>query len=173
MKSKLSFLLALGLLLCAAGSAEAKTDRELTYRPTQIWSSAVRFLRVEQHFKIVEKDKEASYLLFEYKDTGRTYLASMEIVDVVRAGKKYVRVRLSISEMPSYVERVLADKFLRKLKDEYGPMPAPTLLAPPVVPVSQASSAGTKGGKNVDHGADEDDLEITEEDLDNSVEGED
>jgi len=176
------FAVVIGLALCAAGPARALTDRDLTYRPTQIWNSAVRFIRVDQHFKILEKDKDASYMLFEYKDGGRSYQASFEMVPVVKDNKRLVRVRLNIEQMPSYVEAVLADSFLRKLRDEHGSPPPPRELAR--IPEKQAKAEGAdeaekakeKGkskagdGEEEDDDVDEDDLQIVEDELEEEAE---
>lgn len=170
MKSKLAIFIVIGLLMAVSGKANARTDRELTYRTSQIWNSAVRFLRVEQRFKILEKDKEASYLLFEFKDSGKTYMASLELVDVAKEGRRYVRMRLNISDMPTYVEVVLADKFLRKLKDEYGQPPPARLVEIPVVKVADDEKASGEAAGKVDQDAEEDDLETTHKDLEDSVE---
>ncbi len=170
MKCKILVLVLVGLVMATAGEAEAKTDRKLTYRSNQIWSSAVRFLRVEQSFKILEKDKEASYLLFEYRSEGKKYNASLEMIDMIKNGKKYVRVRITIPAMPSYVEAVLADKFLRKMRDEYGPAPEPTRVEPEVKPDAKSKGNKGSGGETEDdEDLDEEGLEVTEEDLEEAA----
>jgi hypothetical protein len=44
-----------------------------------------------------------------------------------------VRVVVQVSGMPTYVERMMLDRFGRKLVDEYGP-PRPARPAPPARP---------------------------------------
>jgi hypothetical protein len=172
---RISLFLSVALLGIAFSSpAEARTERKLTYRASQIWNSAVRFLRVDMSYKIIEKDKETGYLLFEYKDGGRAYQASFELIPAVTQGRKIVRARMRIQGMPSYVEAVLIDRFLRKLRNEYG-APPPAELAVPDKP-EKAGGAAEKSADAVDEGEgaeDEEDLEVDEEKLEESAEEDD
>jgi hypothetical protein len=170
-------ILAISVLgLVWAGDAQARVERKLTYRTSQLWSSAVRFLRVDNRYKIVEKDKQTGYLLFEYKDEGRTHPASLELIPTVIEERKVVRARLRIEGMPTYVESVLMDKFLRKLKREYGDAP-PAELAIKPKPASgsdgKASKSAKPSGGSDEEPEDEEDLEVEEEDLEGSTEEED
>ncbi len=162
------------LVMTATSNVEAKTARDLTYRSSQIWRSAVRFLRVDQNFKVLEKDRDAGYLLFEYADAGKTYSASMEMIPLVRNEKRYVRASIRIESMPSYVEAVLIDRFLRKLKEEYGIQP-PARVVPGAAPESVTGSQGSAAADAAKKGDEEneEDLEVTEEDLEDSVEEDD
>lgn len=170
----LSFVAA-ALVFCAVSSADARSERRLTYRATQVWSSAVRFLRVDLGYKILEKDKETGYLLFEYSDRGRAYQASLELIPVVDEGRKLVRARLKIEAMPTYVESVLLDKFLRKLRSEYGDPPPAELVTETAA--QAAAPSGGQDGKSPASGdkdpRDEEDIEIDEEDLEDSAEEDD
>ena len=158
------------LVMTATSNAEAKTDRDLTYRSSQIWRSAVRFLRVDQNFKVLEKDKDAGYLLFEYANAGKMYSASMEMIPLVKNEKHYVRASIKIEAMPSYVEVVLIDSFVRKLKEEYGVQPPARV----VVEAPTGSSAGSDGSGDADAAKkgdveNEEDLEVTEEELEDTA----
>jgi hypothetical protein len=162
--------------------SSARTDRELTYRENEIWNGAIRFLRVDSGFKILEKDKDAGYVLFEYKDGGSSCSASFEMVRAVKDGRSFVRARLQISQMPRYVEVVLIDKLVRKLKDEYGDPPPAELVKPeekPAAPVPADKAEEKKGapeakGKSLADGeqdpeaGDESELEPTEDDPESS-----
>lgn len=119
--------------------AEARTDRLMTYREGQIWTGILRFLRVDMGYRVIERDREAGYLLFEYKDGGRAHSASIEMVPVVESDRRYVRTTLQIPSMPSYVGRVLFDKLERKLKTEYGD--------PPPAARADSARAGHGGGQ--------------------------
>jgi hypothetical protein len=160
--------------LAASAAAGADTDRKLTYRASQIWNSAVRFLRVDQGFEVLEKDDTAGYLLFEYEDRGRTYRASMEVVPLVDEGRELVRVRLRVNGMPGYVEVMLFDKFERKLQDEYGRPPAARLAK---VALDQESNSRKKSGRGSatdrEQAENEEDLEVDEQDLEDSSEEDD
>jgi len=161
--------------LALSGTASARTERKLTYRATQVWSSAVRFLRVDLGYKIVEKDKETGYLLFEYNDSGRSYQASLELIPVVDEGHRIVRARVRIEGMPSYVEAVLIDKFLRKLKTEYGdPPPAEKVAALGKTATDPGDKkAQGKAAPEKDDAESEEDIEVDEKDLEDSVEEDD
>ena len=140
------FALAVGIALALPSVSAARTDRELTYRENEIWHSAIRFLRVDSGFKILEKDKDAGYVLFVYKDGATSCTASLEMVRTSRDNKLFVRARLQIENQPRYVEAVLIDRFIRKLKDEYGEPPPPQLVEPAAKPAPQpaAAEAGAK-----------------------------
>jgi hypothetical protein len=93
-----------------------------------------------------------------------------------------VRARIQIPEMPRYIESVLMDGLVRKLKDEYGDPPPALLVQPDDKPAQKAPAAedgdGEKGGAAQTTGKpladdeqdpeaqDEGDLEVTEDDLD-------
>ena len=103
-----------------SGICNGHTVRESTYPYERIWSTAVRFLRVDSGYTLVEQDKETGYVLFEYQDAGRTLNGALEIYPVTKNGITTVSVGLRIQQMPSYVESLLMDKLVRKLRDEYG-----------------------------------------------------
>ena len=115
--------------LCAAcfllttGVCGARTTRETTYSYERIWSTAVRFLRVDNGYKVTEMDKETGYVLFEYPEAGRVLNGSMELIPLEQDGAEIVTLGLRIQDMPTYVENVLMDKLVRKLRDEYGTAP--------------------------------------------------
>lgn len=99
--------------------ADAKTVYESAYGLEQTFNTAVRLLRVDLGFKIVEKDQAAGYLTFEYKsyESGsRPVPASIEMVDTGRA----VKVVVQIPQMARYHEQSLTDALRKKLRDEYG-----------------------------------------------------
>jgi hypothetical protein len=106
-----------------AMTAQARTVREAAYRYDQLWSTAVRFLRVDNGFVIIEQDKETGYVLFEYRDATRTVNGSVELVPGERGGMTFITIGIQIQNMPSYVEVMLVDKFMRKLRNELGEPP--------------------------------------------------
>ncbi len=163
----------IGLFVSLAGPAEAKTERELTYRYNQIWSTSIRFLRVDKGYLLTEKDKKSGYILFDYQDRGKKLQGSLEIVPTVIEGRRFVRTRLRIPSMPSYVEVVLLDKLTRKLKDEYGKAPPAQIVVTDNVKSksdkdsgNNSSSSGTSG----DPPESEDDIEGDEDQLEDTQE---
>ena len=169
MKRFISITLVLAFSLLFAAVCEARTKREMTYRYSQIWRTAIRFLRVDNRFPIVEKDRKSGYVLFEFKDGGKTYSGSLELYPVVHDGKHYMRTGLIIGGKPSYVEAVLLDKLKRKLREEYGEPPPARLVK------AESTSQGDGKGENSKSGSsatgdtppeDEEDIEVKEKDLD-------
>jgi hypothetical protein len=174
MKRLLALVMIIVLGQLSAMAAEARTDRMLTYRQGQVWTSLVRFLRVDQGYRIIERDREAGYLLFEYKDGGRDCSGSLEMIPVVESGRQYIRARLQIPTMPSYVEVVLFDKLERKLRNEYGDPPpaAPVASTPEVADGAEAAPKPAESAKQ-EPPASEDDAEIEDDDLEGGGEEED
>ncbi|MDD5307112.1 MAG: hypothetical protein PHU25_07305 [Deltaproteobacteria bacterium] len=160
MRRAAGFAIVSGLVLSVALSAEAKTTRDLTYRSDQIWNSAIRFLRVDLKYPILEKDKEAAYLLFEYKEAGHSYAATLELVPASAGSRPIIKATLNIGLMPSYVEEVLLNSFLRKLKSDYGEQPA---IAPPQTS-PKTDGAGKDKGKGDDSGKAKAALKASEDD---------
>ena len=172
---KLFLAIVVGVVLALPSVGAARTDRELTYRENEIWHSAIRFLRVDSGFKILEKDKGAGYVLFEYKDGQSKHVASLEMVRTARDNKLFVRARLQIENQPRYVEAVLIDRFVRKLKDEYGdPPPAAPAVAPSPAPA--APPAAKKDGKSASDGEEDpeskEESELEPEDQESAGDGE-
>jgi hypothetical protein len=128
MKLWSTLALACALLVPAVGEAKKTEDFRHTY--DQVWGAAVRLIRVDQGYPIKDRDETVGYFLFDYKDDGRLYPGSVELVRIEDQGGGPIRVVIQIPAMPSYIERMLLDKLQKKLIDEYGE-PAP----PPKKPV--------------------------------------
>jgi hypothetical protein len=129
--------LAACLVLCAAaasfpGLAWAKTSRELPYGYDPVWSALVRFLRVDEKLKVVEKDADTGYVLFELSEGKRTFSGAAELLRT--EGGRGTRLTLRIEDRPSYMELGLIDRFEVKLRDELGQPPPPPAPAPPPPP---------------------------------------
>jgi hypothetical protein len=112
------------LLLCvclaAPATARAESRRDYPYPADQVWPALVRFLRVDEHAKVVEKDSDSGYVLFEIVDAKKTYNASAELTRL----KDVTRVTIKIADRPSYMEQGMLDRLARKLHDEL-PSPVP------------------------------------------------
>jgi hypothetical protein len=112
-------------LLCA--SATARVGGESEYSKAQTYSGALRYLRVDLGYEVVERDPDAAYLIFRYELPGQKKATATGTVEVVEADG-HVRLFVQIPTMPEYHERVLRDGLVKKLHDEYG---APPRKAPP------------------------------------------
>lgn len=126
--------LTLAVALPATGHAKKSEDFRHSY--TQVWGAAIRLIRVDQGYPIKDRDESVGYFLFDYKDDGRLYPGSIELVRIEDQGGGPIRVVIQIPAMPSYIERMLLDKLQKKLVDEYG-VPAP----PPKKPQEPSEDA--------------------------------
>jgi len=113
----LGFLL-LGML--PAGHAQARVEERLAYTKNQSYQAALRYLRVDHGYTVVEKDQESGYLLFEYpkRDNGFTQ-GSIQVVE----RQDTVAVIVQLPTMPSYHERLLIEGLLKKIREDYGAPP--------------------------------------------------
>jgi hypothetical protein len=104
--------------LIAAG-ADARVEADSDYSKAQTYSAALRYLRVDKGFEVLEKDPEAAYLIFKYETPGAAKSSSNGTIEIVEAGER-VKLLVQLQRMPEYHERVLKDGLLRKLREEYG-----------------------------------------------------
>lgn len=122
--------------LLAPAPASARLTEEHGYDYDQVWRAAVRLVAVDLRFPITDRDREIGYVLFEYQDQGRSYPGSIELVRAAaEGGGERIRVVVQVPGMPSYVERMILDRFSRKLLEEYGP---PRVRRPPPRPAPPA-----------------------------------
>jgi hypothetical protein len=125
MKPWAAILMTLALLSPATSHAKKTSDFRHTY--DQVWGAAIRMIRVDQGYAIKDRDPTVGYFLFDYRDDGRTYPGSIELVRIKDQGGGSIRAVIQIPAMPSYIERMLLDKLKKKLVHEYGePEPPPT-----------------------------------------------
>jgi hypothetical protein len=136
-------LVAVALLLFGT-PAGARVEGNSDYSKAQTYSGALRFLRVDLGYEVVEKDPEAAYLVFKYTAPGPNKSESTGTLEVVETGER-VRVFVRIPRMPEYHERVLRDGLLRKLREEYG-TPAPRKPDAKPAPDAGADAEPDAGG---------------------------
>lgn len=118
--------IAIVLLLLSPATGQAKKHSDFKHTYEQVWGAAIRLIRVDQGYPIKDRDESIGYFLFDYRDDGRSYPGSVELVRIEEEGGGSIRVVIHIPAMPSYIERMLLDKLEKKLMDEYGePAPAP------------------------------------------------
>jgi hypothetical protein len=118
--------LVLAILLASSTTAHARAEKTLAYQRDAAWPAAVRFIRVDEGLKIIEKDGDAGYVLFEIKEEGKTFRGSLEVMTVVVDGRTLVKFVMQIDERPSWVEIAMLTRLERKLRSELGtPAPPP------------------------------------------------
>jgi hypothetical protein len=122
------------LLAGLASPAWARSEKTVAYPRDQVWPAAVRFLVVDEHARITEKDGEAGYALFELRDDGKTYRGSLEVMAVVRDGRTLVRCVLQIADQPSWFELAMLARLETKLRVELGAPPPPPSPRPDLDP---------------------------------------
>lgn len=123
-----------GLALAAGHvpAAWARSEKTLAYPRDQAWPTAVRFLVVDEHVKVTEKDPDAGYVVFELRDEGKTFRGALEVMTVTRDGHTEVKFVLQIEDRPSWLEIAMLRRLEAKLHVELGsPAPAPAKPAPP------------------------------------------
>ena len=116
------------LAVCfSTGIASARAEKTLAYQRDQVWSTAVRFIRVDERLKIIEKDPDAGYVLFELHEEKRTFRGSLEIATIMHDNRTYTRFVVTVEDRPAYLETGMLERLERKLHVELGsPAPAPT-----------------------------------------------
>ena len=117
---KLIWVLGIASLLLGS-TATARVEHSLSYTKTQSFNSALRFLRVDNGYTIVEKDLDSGYLMFEYPTTGSSETTSGSI-EVIERGSE-VAIVIQLPKMPHYHEQMLASGLLKKLRADYGAPP--------------------------------------------------
>lgn len=119
--------LVLALAMLTATPAWARSEKTLAYPRDQVWPTAVRFLVVDEHVKVIEKDPEAGFVTFELRDDGRTFRGALEVMTINRDGRNLVRFVLQIEDRPSWLEIAMLGRLETKLRAELGsPVPAPS-----------------------------------------------
>lgn len=111
--------------------AHARKQVDHRYRYEQVWSAAVRMVRVDLRFPVHEQDEATGFVLFDWVENNRPYPGSIELVRTEVDGVPQVRVVVQVPSMPTYVEQMLVDRLARKLEDEFGQPPPPPRREPP------------------------------------------
>ncbi|MBW2461384.1 MAG: hypothetical protein JRH11_07040 [Deltaproteobacteria bacterium] len=140
-------LFVLSALSVLPNSAQARKETDHRYHYEQVWSAAVRLVRVDLRYPIEDQDASIGYVLFQYQNRGRAHPGSIELVRTQIDGVEYVRTVVQIPSMPSYVEQIILDRLDRKLRAEFG--------APPERPRRERRRPGRGGDDDDDEGGDD------------------
>jgi len=106
--------------------AIAKAERTAPQAYERVWPVAIRHLRVDEGHKIVDKDSDAGYVVFEVSEGGKTFRGALELIRVETKGKRAkVRLVARIDDRPTYMEAGLLDRLLQKLRVESREQPEP------------------------------------------------
>lgn len=102
----------------SAPPLHAKVSSEVQYSLSQVYSGALRYLRIDLGYEITERDPDTAYLLFTFKAPGKRD-NSFGAIEMVKT-EKQVRLVVNLPQLPSYHEAVLRDGLLKKLQEDYG-----------------------------------------------------
>lgn len=133
LSSKILALACLSATCCWSDAAWPRAEEVLAYTKAQSFRSALRYLRVDQGFEVVEKDMESGYLLFEYPHSPSQPKDSPKVrgsVEVIERSDETALV-VQLPDLPSYHERMLIEGLLEKLRTDYGVPPSRRAPAPP------------------------------------------
>src|SRR5579862_3460948 len=109
------------LVIATPGAADAKSAYESPYGYERTWNAALRLVRVDNGWKVTEKDDQSGYLIFDYKspESTKPTPGSLELVRGSQ-GEGTVSVLVQLPQMPRYHEQVLLDALASKMRHEYG-----------------------------------------------------
>jgi hypothetical protein len=121
-----------GIVAATASGASAKSTYDSPYGYERTWNAALRLVRVDNGWKITEKDETNGYLLFEYlpPQSVKTTPGSFELVHG-HDGEGSVSVLVQLPQMPHYHEQVILDALASKMRHEYGDPPEHRPTQPP------------------------------------------
>lgn len=128
---------ALGLaVLLTTATAAARVELDSPYTKAQSYSGALRYLRVDLDYEVLERDPDAAYLLFRFVPDGKgdPIRGSIEVIEV----EGETRIIFQLPALPSYREALLRDGLASKLRGEYGEPPARPRPPPPSEDGSEA-----------------------------------
>jgi hypothetical protein len=125
-------LIVSALLLAMAGPVQGRSASVLPYPVADVWSSAVRFIRVDRGYVVREKDQGSGYILFELAEGGKMYKGSLELIRATDdQGRDATRAAFSLPDLPRHYEGMLLDKLGAKVREERGsPAPPPPARKP-------------------------------------------
>ena len=127
---RLALFLPLALALFPS-TASARASSETPYSVGEVFSTAIRFVRIDKSCKITDQDANAAFVTFEYEDEGHTRRGSLEIWKTANGSN----LQVTLGDEPHYVELRWVELIGRKLHDERGtpvrPSPAPGVPSAP------------------------------------------
>lgn len=143
-------LAALLFLTLNPAAAMARAALTLPYEVSDLWATAVRFVRVDRGYAIREKDETAGYILFDYLDGARSYRAALELVPTTDTdGRPSTQAVVSIPDLPRHYETALLDRLATKAREE-------RVIRGTAPPVRRRPPAGDPPEKDRDRDRDKD-----------------
>jgi hypothetical protein len=128
----------------ASAASSLAHSRVLPWPIETVWPTAVRYLRVDRGYTIVDRDPEAGFVLFEFKlDRGRAGdddapkgSGSLELFATTdAAGRPSAHVEVTVDGGAAHLPFAIVDGLHTKLREERGtPPPPPKPKEPPKRP---------------------------------------
>lgn len=100
--------------------------RTLSYPFSQVWPTAIRYLRIDRGYGIDERDQDAGFVLFSFPmDGDRKGHGSVEMLQTEDAsGRPSVQIMVNTSAGPTHLPHTILDGISSKVRSERG-QPAP------------------------------------------------
>jgi hypothetical protein len=124
--------------------ARARAEADSDYTKTQTYNGALRYVRVDLGYEVVEKDPDAGYILFRYEPPGRRNNPTNGSIEVIETPER-VKLVVQLPQMPTYHETTLRDGLMKKLRAEYGEPPKKPAPAPKKPSPDGGADSGTTG----------------------------
>jgi hypothetical protein len=135
----------LGGVAADAPPAGAEASLESPYGYERTWNAALRLVRVDNAWSVVEKDPSSGYILFEYRSPENTKPTPGSL-ELVRGREPAVSVLARLPQMPRYHEQAILDALGAKMRREYGDPPRPPKeRETPREPVDAGDETGSEG----------------------------
>lgn len=123
------------LLVLFTANAFAAANSELGYSLPEVFSTAVRFVRVDRGCKLIDQDANVAFVTFEYVEYGHTRKGAVEVWKTANG----TGLSVKLGDEPHYMELHWLELIQRKLKEERGtPVPPAPPPPPPAVQPSPA-----------------------------------
>jgi hypothetical protein len=111
------------LPLLLSSTSFGAANGELPYSLSEVFSTAVRFVRVDKGCKLVDQDANVAFVTFEYEEDGHAKKGAVEMWKLPSG----TGLAVKLGDEPHYVELRWLELIGRKLKDERGtPVPKPS-----------------------------------------------
>ncbi len=118
-----------------AMATKLQHSRVLPYPADQVWPTTIRYLRVDRGFSVVDRDRDAGFILFEFavgSDGASKGRGSIELIEAADAsGRAAVKLQISTDAGPVHLPHAIAEGLAAKLKAEQGQPAPPPPSAPP------------------------------------------